>query len=707
MDFSKSPFSIICLHILDGCPEEYRKVLKEGEFYFFNNWYTINNGKVVKNAHSQFERVFFGDNISIQAVVGKNGSGKSSLFEMIYRLINNFSYVALSGIDRATADELYYVRKLKAELYFEINGTLAKISCIDDEIKYQYGNQDELIFQFPYTKNYEIEKYQSDIDLTEEGHNSTESKDIKARLIEDDLLKSFFYTLVINYSIQSLNPCDYEWEDSYGEDIEYKADSSWIMSLFRKNDGYMAPIGFEPYRGDNIIDLKNLKELAEDRIAALLIDCKNRNAKSHNDQDHYEIIPNYDLRCIYLYINDDLLNKARYDDDDITANLVDIVKDGVNNVSYESFERINQIELAYGLMMPIDADVERSSLFYAGLVYLIKKTFQVVEHYPQYKQYSSLKDIYCDPEYEVEPEDYHNINELIHKIRQDKSHITIKIRRVVNYLKALANLSKDDIEQFKEEFTYGDYIRTFFKVDQFDSLDDIMTHYPPSFINHCIYLIDRITGKEVEFSSLSSGERQCLFTTSAYIYHLLNIISVQNSKERISYYNVCLLLDEIELCYHPEYQRRFVYNLVRSFELYHINEYLNICILMSTHSPFVLSDMPQCNILMLQDGNSIANKDSFNPFAANINDLLANSFFLEDGFMGEFAKQKLLGLSDLLDSESKNLSMESQSYIEWLISIIGEPLLREQLAFMYAEKKYGENKRAIKNWFIEMAHKLD
>ena len=52
-----------------------------------------------------------------------------------------------------------------------------------------------------------------------------------------------------------------------------------------------------------------------------------------------------------------------------------------------------------------------------------------------------------------------------------------------------------------------------------------------------------------------------VYKRQAYLYHLRNIISVPENAGRVKYHNVCLFLDEIELCFHPEYQRLFVANL--------------------------------------------------------------------------------------------------------------------------------------------------
>lgn len=52
-------FTIICIHPIVGC--KYLKILKEDEYYFFNDWYREENGCVVRNDDDAFKRHFFGE----------------------------------------------------------------------------------------------------------------------------------------------------------------------------------------------------------------------------------------------------------------------------------------------------------------------------------------------------------------------------------------------------------------------------------------------------------------------------------------------------------------------------------------------------------------------------------------------------------------------------------------------------------------------
>ena len=116
--------------------------------------------------------------------------------------------------------------------------------------------------------------------------------------------------------------------------------------------------------------------------------------------------------------------------------------------------------------------------------------------------------------------------------------------------------------------------------------------------------------------------------------------------------------------------------------------------MLTTHSPFILSDIPISNILFLKDGRSVDPKEEkiINPYGANINDILCQSFFLEqDGFIGEHARQTILSLYDFLDDRQVRHTQHSD--IQWdqtsakrIIDLIGEPLIRESLLSLYRRK---------------------
>lgn len=201
---------------------------------------------------------------------------------------------------------------------------------------------------------------------------------------------------------------------------------------------------------------------------------------------------------------------------------------------------------------------------------------------------------------------------------------------------------------------------------------------------------NKTKGQIIPLRKLSSGERQFLFTTSCVIYHLMNLRSVR--KDRPKYRNYNVVLDEVEICFHPEYQRTFVHKLLSMLTRLGMNNNCSINIWIVTHSPFILSDIPQNNILYLKKGHQQTMLEADNPFGANINDILKQSFFLEHGFMGEFAKNNVLSLCNFLDADKNNYRNVPSMYknINWdakraynFIHQVGEPLLRTQLLMAY------------------------
>ena len=105
-----------------------------------------------------------------------------------------------------------------------------------------------------------------------------------------------------------------------------------------------------------------------------------------------------------------------------------------------------------------------------------------------------------------------------------------------------------------------------------------------------------------------------------------------------------------------------------------------------------LSDLPSNNIVYVnkaQDNSSsyiISDSDLHKPrhsFGANLTDLLADSFFLQDSLMGDFAKDKIQETINWLRNEKRNL--EEKEYHKDLISIVDEPILSTKLEDMYFE----------------------
>lgn len=139
-----------------------------------------------------------------------------------------------------------------------------------------------------------------------------------------------------------------------------------------------------------------------------------------------------------------------------------------------------------------------------------------------------------------------------------------------------------------------------------------------------------------------------------------------------------LLIDEGEVGFHPQWQSQYLFNLT-NFVRHLFIEY-KVQIILTSHSPFVVSDLPKENLIFLEKNNGVCNVISFNEeqtFAANIHSLLANQFFMQDGVIGKFARTKLQEeLKPLLDKNQKNVD---ENRLRKIIALVGEPVLRSKL----------------------------
>ncbi|SFH05051.1 AAA family ATPase [Pedobacter insulae] len=640
-------FIITELRIHSKCNEVYKKILKE-DTYHFNQLDLVNYQE-----QQSLERSIFGKRVFIQAIVGKNGSGKSSVLEIIYRIINNFSYYILDGtqMKRVSAEPIYLIEELYADLDFIIDDVKCSfmvrdksLGIIRGEEKFYFGNFDDDFFEF---------------------------SDFKSNKNEGivKLVSSFFYTIVTNYSFQSLITKDFEKDIARefigSKEKGYHSNGNWLDSLFRKNDGYVTPIVLNPYRDEGKIDLQKEYDLTLSRIAALLI---------HSKHSKKDLLSGYSLSTIQYKANHSHFLKKlfiKYNESDDSIHLTELMAAMVDKTSVAS-----QIIQAYGF----DITQFQNEDAVVPYAYLIYKTLSVLSKYAQFEAYINVPEI---RKFGLEITEEQKIDLLagISEIKTFKSHVNIKIYQTLNYINSYNNLIK--AFNLEEYIPYKDKKR-------FGDIDDIIHRLPPPFFEQDIRLLrNENEEKDLPLSSLSSGERQFIYTIGTIVYHIKNLLSIQQSN-RIRYRNVNLILDEVEICFHPEYQRQFIAQLLDLMDRLNLTRSCSFNILIVTHSPFILSDIPKNNILYLKDGKQYPDEGLINPFAANINDILYQSFFLEGGFMGEHAKNQIVSAVSALERiiKKQKVSVKSlwnkQSLLE-LIEMTGEPLLRENLFGLYTQ----------------------
>lgn len=388
--------------------------------------------------------------------------------------------------------------------------------------------------------------------------------------------------------------------------------------------------------------------------------------------------------------------------------------------NYDDNERIFIIERAISSFWEntISVQYAKEDIAWEYLLYKTIKVIWTYKHYEDLWTYAFSK----------------NFDEAVFKKRlvdllKDGSHRTAKIRRVVAYLR----FCKDEDYYIKQgavaevDTIYkwmvtkiGSQLYPAYDYHEINK-DDLL---PPPSYTVTLQLVDNEHLQEykekgtqcmdiIPFEGLSSGERQIAYTLGNLIYHLRNIESNSDdmnsninhvSTHKYGYVNV--MLDEVELYFHPDLQRRFISLLLDSIKGLQLSSNCGINITLITHSPFVLSDIPDSNILCMSRKE---HGDAFDKtFAANIHDLFNNTFILPYT-IGEYAQRKITEIVSAyhrvicIDKNDSNWKVcderqEWQKQLEWsrlkyISEIIGDNYLSEETKDMLdeIEEWYSEN----------------
>lgn len=178
---------------------------------------------------------------------------------------------------------------------------------------------------------------------------------------------------------------------------------------------------------------------------------------------------------------------------------------------------------------------------------------------------------------------------------------------------------------------------------------------------------------KIQNLKMSSGERAFLNMMSR-IYFSAHIREFLPDKSFQWEESILLIIDEIDLYLHPEWQRIIVSELLNIVKDQFPNNYFQIIV--TSHSPIVLSDIPIENSIYLDrnaDGLTRQVQRNEQTFGANIHALYQNAFFLNDGLaMGKFAQERI----NIWIEEAEKANPQKMKQI---INMIGEPLICREL----------------------------
>ncbi|WP_278554621.1 AAA family ATPase [Elizabethkingia bruuniana] len=674
-------FKLLAIRPLERCGTKFLKNLEVNRVYkFYDNYEFYNSQSRIDNLHKieehktvdnivEVEKLpvdFFSPKINISAIIGKNGSGKSSIIDLFIASINQISLkLRAEGFLNTTA-ELESTNKEKdndsvihCEMFYQIENTFFQIVIDDDDFTFNNIKSEE----------------ESQFDL-----------------------KQFFYSEIISYSVYAFN----SWEIG-----------DWIDYLFHKNDSYQIPVVINPKRESKqegwagIININTESYLLQQRLLSIILSNPKFKITDNLSTEYLKLI--FKNSKAFFALNDKQEGGRYEEEKSIKDNFYKLLNSGYGinfnmdntkhpSALYKNLKVVlNEFKIKYGI-----EKIEIPDLQYKIDLYILYKIISICEKYVSYNSFIIKRDRRF---YTID------IKAFLSKIENSQSHIIFKLKQTINFIK---NYEKIWSKYIVEGFISIKRLSAELDLES-DKSTPIVELLPPPifqtklFSKNGIDLLDRI----------SSGERQLIHSISTILYHMTNLNSVERDSHLNKYNYVNIILDEIELYFHPEFQKLFIKRLVDEINSLRLIDIRGINILIVSHSPFILSDIPKQNVLFLEQGKpvSLERFKNTNTFAANISDLLSDSFFIGDGLIGEFAKTKINETIEWLNStreeqvkkekSQKNkfdkLSSEKE-YHKKIIEIIDEPIIKSKLVEMYSEI-FGNDER--RNYLLREKNRIE
>ena len=538
-----------------------------------------NTKKCNECKNSNYLKNFFANNINITAIVGKNGSGKSSLIKLIFLLVFTKKY----NMDENPVYDNSIIEAIRPFIDKELFLIVYHANKYKKISMHAFINN--LVVKFPDTKDVIVGK----------------TRDIPICKVEayEELNQSKldFFSVHFNYMIDTL----FDGEED-----------KWIKEIYHKADSYDTPLLLEPYKNNNkreVIDLDIIEYL------------NNQNALRfyHELTSNTKITNFFNPNKIFISIahrNFDWVNLTNKD--------FECLQDCSYFIAYKFFQLYENNNTFLGLR-------ENNKTKICIICTEIKKLYEHKEYMKLSYLYIALKVLTSNRRL-FNNDEYKKIHNWANTLKSSENLLDFKDTLI------LSNLISNDASSYEvlkiqvtinflenKIFENKKFLDTIEKKVALDEVSSILEFIPP-WINIVWYEDNK------SMKSLSSGEK-------SFFTFLINLMyQVQNINNEPKYNTMNLFLDETELGFHPQWHKEYLNNILEA--LNKINK-KKINIIFATHSPFLISDLPKENVMFLQDGKQDKGVDHKQTFGANIHTLLSDGFFMEGGLMGEFAKGKI------------------------------------------------------------------
>jgi predicted ATP-binding protein involved in virulence len=561
--------------------EEYKNIKNQGfnfsprfECTFHDNYNddgTLKDDCVLDIKPKDHIENFFGKNINITAIVGENGSGKSSIFEVL-------SFLYWQGIIANKKDKTFFLFYEDNKFFIQCENYKLEQIELSDFIHIKNNTSITLNEKFcargdmplisfsncisDITNNYSLKSLKN-YDKFYNGIQPTKPM-MKSEGTYDNFNQKFQYLLKKN--VDFFNFIDETFIfDSYQCEIQLQEIEVSIVQYDNKEFGEY--ISFQKKKH------LNNEELLYKMLIVLAIEMttdKIHNSKHHSlepNTANAEILKKY----IKENIEDKLINQINYFNDSFLKLTLHICKNSLEKIEESISEEIFDINL-----------------------------------FSAYPQWEPIKPM-------------NNIHEIMgnYEVPQSNTIFQSKIFKMEdNYLETVYN-------------------------------NELLNLMMNNNILRCNFLNSK--KNNCHFLELSSGEKLFLNVLTNFAYTLFRL---QDD------FNGVMLFDEIELSFHPNWQKRLLKSFIHIQDEISKTKKLYLHLIFTSHSPFILSDLPKENVIFLENGEQkYPFKDNEQTFGANIHTLLSHGFFMKDGLMGEFAKEKIQSVINFLNGvEDSELS---------------------------------------------------